>query len=112
MCDEHPNRLALARVQGETDSFGCEYNDLCLECVNEERAARLADREGECDWCKNRATDLYNRRDYEEGMGGRVYRVCGECIRAENKRLEEEESYFDNEYDYYDKPEIEVERED
>lgn len=24
MCDEHPDRLAIARVQGETDSFGSE----------------------------------------------------------------------------------------
>ena len=24
MCDEHPDRPAVARVQGETDSFGCE----------------------------------------------------------------------------------------
>ena len=28
MCDEHPDRPAVARVQGETDSFGCELNDL------------------------------------------------------------------------------------
>ena len=33
MCDEHPDRPAVARVQGETDSFGSEQHDLCAECV-------------------------------------------------------------------------------
>ncbi|MGY7975507.1 hypothetical protein L1Q33_25460, partial [Klebsiella pneumoniae] len=34
-CDEHPDRLAVRRVQGETDSFGCEYHDMCQECLDE-----------------------------------------------------------------------------
>ena len=29
MCDNHPDRLATHRVQGETDSFGSEMNDMC-----------------------------------------------------------------------------------
>ena len=31
-CDDHPDRPATHRVQGETDSFGCEYIDWCQEC--------------------------------------------------------------------------------
>ena len=83
MCDEHPDRPAVARIQGETDSFGSELLDCCQECVDEIRAYnRSAEaRTGECDWCHNDATDLRDRRDYEEGMYGRVYRVCGACSR-------------------------------
>jgi hypothetical protein len=33
-CDDHPERLAVKRVQGETDSFGCEYIDWCQECYD------------------------------------------------------------------------------
>lgn len=90
MCDEHPDRPAVARVQGETDSFGCEMIDCCEECRAEMLAAIRADREGTCDWCRRSATDLRDRRDYEEGMCGRVYRVCGACVAAADKRLEEE----------------------
>lgn len=66
-----------------TDSFGSELLDCCQECVDEIRAYnRSAEaRTGECDWCHNDATDLRDRRDYEEGMYGRVYRVCGACSR-------------------------------
>ena len=37
-CDEHPERDAVARVQGETDSMGCEMLDLCQECLDDLRA--------------------------------------------------------------------------
>jgi hypothetical protein len=30
-CDEHPDRPAVLRVQGETDSFGSETIDYCQE---------------------------------------------------------------------------------
>lgn len=33
-CDDHPDRPAVHRVQGETDSFGCEYIDWCQECYD------------------------------------------------------------------------------
>ena len=102
VCDIHPERLAVIRLQGETDSFGCEYNDLCAECLAEERKGIEDSRYGECDWCKSSATTLRPRRDYEEGMNGRVYMVCQGCVIAENKRLEEEESYYDNRGDYDD----------
>ncbi|TKI01529.1 hypothetical protein FCN80_26365, partial [Martelella alba] len=36
-CDEHHDRDAVKRVQGETDSFGCEYYDMCQECLDKYR---------------------------------------------------------------------------
>lgn len=33
-CDVHSDILATHRVQGETDSFGCEYIDWCSECYS------------------------------------------------------------------------------
>jgi hypothetical protein len=99
MCDQHNDRPAVRRVQGETDSFGCEYHDLCQECIDEMRAAIEADRVGVCDWCLKDAKDLRDRRDIDEGMCGRVYRVCGECVNVENARLAAEM----NESGYYDR---------
>lgn len=100
MCDEHPNRLAVARIQGETDSFGCELNDYCQECLDELRAYNRSAEActGECDWCKQDATDLRNRRDFEEGFYGRVYRVCGVCSKKYDDAMDEESRYDD----YYD----------
>lgn len=31
-CDEHPDRLAVARLQGATDAFGAKLIDGCAEC--------------------------------------------------------------------------------
>lgn len=39
MCDDHPDRPAVARIQGETDSFGSELWDLCEECRDEMQKA-------------------------------------------------------------------------
>jgi hypothetical protein len=103
MCDDHPDRPAVQRIQGETDSFGSEMHDLCQECLDEHLAAeaqyRAEARKGCCDWCKREATDLRNRRDFEEGMCGPVYRVCGACVKAENERLQEELDEYRNDYD-------------
>lgn len=79
MCDEHPDRPAVARIQGETDSFGSELIDCCQQCRSEFRDAIRNDRSGRCDWCKMDASDLLDTRDYEEGSCGPVYRVCGAC---------------------------------
>jgi len=101
-CDEHPDRLAVVRVQGETDSFGCEMIDMCQECVDAERAYRQSDEgkaeaieaaTGTCEWCSGHATDLRDKRDYEEGMSGRVYRVCGAC---RSRRDAEDAAYLDS----------------
>ncbi|NPT59051.1 hypothetical protein [Paraburkholderia elongata] len=94
MCDDHSDRPAMHRVQGETDSFGCELIDMCDEChaaYKREMAETAAERAtGVCDWCGRQATDLRPRRDYEEGSYGRLYDVCGACIRRQNEEAEEE----------------------
>lgn len=94
MCDEHADRPATHRVQGETDSFGAELNDMCDEChaaYKREMAETATERAtGTCDWCGRSATDLRPRRDYEEGSYGRLYDVCGACIRRQNEEAEEE----------------------
>lgn len=91
-CDDHPDRQAVARVQGETDSFGSELMDLCQECLD---AMKNADAGGICDWCGADAASLKPTRDYEEGSRGRVYEVCSECISRMNSRLEQEAGYYD-----------------
>lgn len=91
-CDDHPDRLAVARVQGETDSFGCEYHCLCQECYDE--VVKYADsdesKSGTCDWCKTHQTTLAFHRDMDEGQGGPVYRVCSGCRTKESEALYEE----------------------
>lgn len=94
-CDNHPDRPAVARVQGETDSFGCEMHDLCDECLKAEREWENSEeaaewRKGQCEWCKATVEDLRDSRDYDEGMHGRVYRVCGNCIKRRNDEAEAE----------------------
>lgn len=105
-CDQHPDRPAVARIQGETDSMGCELNDMCQECVDEYRAqCRAPDAStGRCDWCKKDATDLRHTRDYEEGLNGPVYEVCAACRKRVNDRLAAELDEYDLDYpeDDYD----------
>lgn len=40
----NPSPPAVARVQGETDSFGCEMHDLCAECLASFRAETIYNR--------------------------------------------------------------------
>jgi hypothetical protein len=104
-CDSHPDRPAVARVQGETDSFGSELNDMCAECLAEHREyCATADTSGICDWCKQPADKLFNRRDYDEGMAGRLYEVCRPCIAKDEEywRQEAEEMEHRGGYDFYD----------
>jgi len=98
MCDDHPTVRAAGRLQGETDSMGSEMHDLCQACLDTSAKFRKDARSGVCDWCKGAATDLRDRRDFEEGMAGPVYRVCGACVRRENERAQEE---IDRHYDEY-----------
>lgn len=100
VCDWHADRPAVRRVQGETDSFGAEYIDLCQECLDETTKHDEESRTGRCDWCGQQAPDLRPRRDFEEGMSGRVYDVCGACVKREHDQLEAER----REYDYDDGP--------
>lgn len=94
MCDNHPDRLAVARIQGETDSFGSELNDLCQECVAEIEQHEKENEEefGMCDWCKGQRQnkDLSPHRDFEEGRAGRVYTVCRSCIQKEYDDLKDD----------------------
>ena len=94
-CDDHPDRPAVRRVQGETDSFGSEMYDLCQECIDKMRGEVAEERAKphRCDWCKKEKVGVRPKRDYDEGMSGPVYQVCGDCALEYNRRLEEEEQY-------------------
>lgn len=96
MCDEHPDRPAVARMQGETDSFGSEMHDLCQECLDEWRAAEPPT--GRCDWCKTDAK-LTTTRDFEEGMSGPVYYVCTPCYRRQQDAIREDLDQYDDDWD-------------
>jgi len=96
-CDIHPDRPAVARVQGETDSMGAELNDLCSECLAAEREARLEGRKGNCDWCNLPFDDLCETRDYEEGVRGPIYLVCRPCRKRANDAAIEELERHDEE---------------
>lgn len=102
MCDQHPERPAVIRIQGETDSFGSEMHDCCQECADSIRVERNSPeaRTGRCEWCRQDATDLRNRRDIDEGTSGRVYRVCGACAKKDEDELRAELDLYDDGYDY------------
>lgn len=99
MCDEHPDRPAVVRIQGETDSFGSEMHDCCQECADAIRAERRQATVGRCDWCKKDATDLRHRRDIDEGMAGPVYEVCGPCAKKYDDELRAELDQYDDWHD-------------
>lgn len=104
-CDEHPGVKATRRVQGETDSMGCEMHDMCEPCYVAMRQAiaeyAVEAATGTCDWCASQVTDLRQRRDYDEGMCGPVYQVCGACRERQNKEAQEEIDSMDRENSYY-----------
>ncbi len=102
MCDEHPDRPAVVRIQGETDSFGAEYSDLCQECKDAADAYNSDSNNhlGTCDWCGANNVRVRPHRDWEEGSAGPVYDVCCSCIDKENKRLAEE--FPDDDPDFFD----------
>jgi hypothetical protein len=115
MCDDHSDRVAVARIQGETDSFGAELNDMCAECLkqyNEYKAANPYN-SGRCEWCGNHTDDIRQERDFEEGRCGRLYDVCGACRAKESAYVAEEIAAMDRdapEFDYGDDAD-EIERE-
>ncbi len=100
VCDDHADRPATHRVQGETDSMGCEMIDMCDECFTKYREeVRTEDTSGICDWCGRHAEKRRPRRDYEEGMSGRVYDVCTPCIdRVNEEAARELDSYGGDDY--------------
>lgn len=107
-CDEHPERIAKYRVQGETDSFGAELHDMCEECYQQHRAAEIFYREkqkhGICEWCSSASDDLRQTRDYEEGSCGPIYMVCRACIKRRDEEARQELEDLDDlgDYDDYD----------
>jgi hypothetical protein len=78
-CDQHPDRPAVVRMQGETDSFGCEMYDLCAECAAEWKREAAEPDLGCCDWCEADNVARSPQRDFDEGMHGPVYYVCKSC---------------------------------
>ncbi len=97
-CDRHEDRPAVKRIQGETDSFGCEAVDMCQECYDAWRNRdKTAETTGRCDRCGQHKTTLAKRRDYDEGSCGPLYDVCLECRIEENKRAAEELENYDYE---------------
>lgn len=100
MCDEHPDRPAVVRLQGETDSFGCEMHDLCRECADAER--NVEPDIGECDWCKAPEQTLRPRRDIDEGSYGPVYYVCASCAKKDEDAILAELAQYDRDYDDFD----------
>lgn len=100
VCDAHPDRQSVRRVQGETDSFGSEMIDMCQECLDEFREHQKQARVGVCDLCERKATDLRPRRDFEEGQGGPVYDVCGACVKRQNEELRREAAEYDEDERY------------
>jgi hypothetical protein len=89
LCDDCGKYPATKRLQGETDSFGAEFADLCDDCFQKERE-RWRDSSGICDWCKEQVPRRLWTRDYDEGMHGSTYRVCRSCYDKQQKALEEE----------------------
>jgi hypothetical protein len=91
-CDDHPDRIAVKRTQGETDSFGAEYHDLCQECFDKlsREIAEYDKQPKTCDWCGQTKTDCRSHRDMDEGQAGPVYDVCQACRDKESVRLQEE----------------------
>ena len=95
-CDTegHEDRPSFKMVQGETDSFGCEYMDLCEECYK-----AFLEKPDEkvictCEWCKAENVEVFPTRDFDEGMYGPVYSVCIACRRKQIEDAEEELEYL------------------
>jgi RecJ-like exonuclease len=77
----HEKRPATHTMQGETDSFGAEYIDLCSECAEKFRGTCWY--EGDCEHCGQEA-ELWGWRDPDEGLNGPVYALCQRCRQRAN----------------------------
>jgi len=107
VCDDHPDRPAVARVQGETDSMGSEMFDLCQECLDAFNKAKAeldgGAFRGRCGRCDGADVPLFPYRDYDEGMSGPVYYYCRGC-RSEQVSRDNEEARAELEAGGYDDP--------
>ncbi len=89
------NNPAEVLLQGETDSMGSERNPVCKPCLVKEKALANV---GSCDWCHTRHVRLSSIRDYDEGMSGPVYFVCGSCRKRNDEALAAEPDFGDDDY--------------
>lgn len=90
MCDDHPHRPAVKRVQGETDSYGSEMIDMCQKCYDKHLKHKDDPVFGTCDCCKASQVQVFPRRSFEEGPAGRVYDYCKGCMDKEREYLKRE----------------------
>lgn len=99
------------KIQGETDSFGCEYFFLCQQC--EENRQKELQEENEnrftavsyCEWHRGPGTNVRPTRDIDgEGYSGPLYDVCGACRQKENERIAQElqDEFPEDDDDYED----------
>lgn len=97
MCGEHPDVPSFKTIQGETDSFGAEFYEMCEACVKkfEEEREQSQNELSFCDWCKTQKTGCSFRRDLGESSTGPVYFVCPSCSAQNN----EENSVYSDDYD-------------
>ncbi len=97
MCDDHPERSSVATIQGETDSMGCEFIEMCSECYEKYKGHKEEAREifSICDWCNGNQKGCSPTRDYEEGTSGPVYNVCPGC---RQRKSEEAQAELDEDY--------------
>ena len=83
-CDDHPDRLAVVRVQAETDSFGYEAIDWCEECYEKYQKEKTEGDGGSgitsCDHCHAVDCKTTATRDPDEGSCGPVYHLCDSCL--------------------------------
>jgi len=104
MCDSCKVNKAAVRIQGETDSMGAEFADVCATCELKYNNAGMT---GSCDWCGKDSTELKPARDYDEGVAGPVYYVCDACLTKQRKHAVEEYEQLSRDYapgsgEYYD----------
>lgn len=105
MCYTHEDRPSVFCVQGETDSFGCEYVHFCAECKDKYKADVKGHPDGEegiCDSCGSRDLPVRPWRDPDEGQAGPVYWQCAGCRtrRLDRERAELEQDMKDHPEDY------------
>lgn len=99
-CDDCDNKgtptAATVRVQGETDSMGCEYSFYCTPCHNKREEEESRPVVGTCEWCKKGERHLHQERDLDgEGSYGPLYWICMDCHWDMHDRLEEECREYD-----------------
>ena len=88
--EDHQGRDAVAKIQGETDSFGCEFIYMCQECYDDFQSSGDSMAIGVCDWCGIDSINRAPTRDIDEGSSGPVYYVCRACVIMQNNEMQKE----------------------